>query len=138
MVRFAKILVRLLGTLAGLYGVLIVSGLPSFFQAMSEVGPGIVYATVAVQAVLALYLFWVAYLAWFRFSPQAVRQCCGVLGFIVLATFIVLVGPLIRAAHPFLTLLAIPAALVTVLWGYRRFARYLNRLLFPPVVVEPS
>lgn len=138
MVRFAKILVRFFGTLAGLYGVLMVSGLPTVVRAMPEVGAGGVYAVVGVQVALALYLFWVTYLAWFRFSPQAVRQCCGVMGFIVLITFFTLLSPGSRGANPFLTLLAIPAAFAAVLWGYRRFARSLNRLLFPPVVVELS
>ena len=152
MAGLVKTFIRGVGTLGAVMGVLMLIPLPSMLHGMSKSGVGAALAFLAAPTLIAAYMIWIGYLIWFRFSPRAVQQCCGLLGFLILVTTSQLLmsgerlsqtmrGPLGPLGA--LALLAmLLAVLLAVLWGYRRLTRLFNRVLFPAearaVVIEGS
>ena len=140
MARFLKILIRSVGTIAGLWSLLVVVRLPSMIRVLQDVGQGFGMIFLSMQVLIAAYMMWVCYLTWFRFSPQAVQQCCGLLGFIalVVASAVLRIGS--DGSPSGWWPLGMLVALFAVLWGYRRVSRLFNRVIFgetePVVVVE--
>jgi hypothetical protein len=123
--KIAFVAVRVLGTLLGVLGCLLlwyaqyswpqVGNKHSLFMKLAT-GSGILFA---------IYFFYVAYLVWFRYSPLAVRH--------VVAVFILYLWSKIpttddRTPAAGLVLLV---SLVAMYLAYRLATRYLNRLLFP-------
>ena len=84
---FAKILMRVVGTLAGLLGLGMLCILPFLIHhAIAEqMGWMILFAVFPLP--VAAYFIYAAYLVWIRFSPVAVRHVCGALGFYTLTLF---------------------------------------------------
>ena len=80
----AKILMRVVGTLAGLLGLVMLPFGFMFYHSITERNVWMILLPVCLQA-LAAYFIYVAYLVWFRFSPLAVRHICGTLALYVLA-----------------------------------------------------
>ncbi|MFH1148001.1 MAG: hypothetical protein V1736_09890 [Pseudomonadota bacterium] len=76
----AKILIKVLGALAGLLGAGMMACSPSILMESGDVS--MFFAVFFVLS--ALYLAFVGYLAWFRFSPRAIGHACGLLAFLLL------------------------------------------------------
>jgi hypothetical protein len=126
----AKLLVRVLGSVAGLFGVCPLCYEP--FQLYGDISGKNVAASVidALALALGFYFLYVAYLVWFRFSRCAVQHACAVLGFCVymvcsMLCYIPVVPP---------SLWSCIAGLVGMLMAfaiYRIANKRLSRLLFP-------
>jgi hypothetical protein len=132
----AKILLRVIGTLAGLLGALMLVVTPFMFLRVYA-GKSIAVVLLGLfPFVVAGYFLFAAYLVWFRFSPRAVRHICGTFGFFLLmfATRFVTTppAPVAPASAP-LGAIAFLSFMIAVYFGYRIASRYLIRLLFPVV-----
>lgn len=121
------IAVRILGTLAGLLGV---SSL-WFTQFMwpDEADEHIVLKRVLAVFVtlVAIYLLYVAYLVWWKYSPLAVRHLVAVLS-LYLWTKI----PATEDRTPASGLIIL-SSFAAMYVAYRLASYYLNRLLFPAI-----
>jgi hypothetical protein len=133
----AKILMQVVGTLAGLLGALMLCVTP-FMLYVVFTGKSVSVAVLLLSLFplfVAVYFLYVAYLVWFRYSPRAVLHICGTLGFFVLGLALRFLDVAdIDVSHgatlwqPF----AFLGFLVFVFFAYRAASRYLSRLLFPP------
>ncbi len=141
----AKILIRVVGTIAGIVGVtdLWVS-LVIFRPAITSDGPWTIRSLMefSLQLLMLLigpYLVWVGYLVWFRFSPLAVRHACGFLGYLFWGALIwgALLYRISEPTSPWLALAGL-GSLVFVCWAYRAGSRYLIRLLFSEPPTPPG
>ena len=126
--NIAKILMRVVGTLAGLLGLGMLCITPFLiYHAVAEQMGGMIFFVVLPLPVAA-YFIYAAYLVWFRFSPVAVRHVCGALGFYTLTLF-----P--KAFEQFRDAEWMPFAFLGCLFAvyvaYRVVSRYLSRWLFP-------
>ena len=123
--KTAFIVVRILGTLAGLSGV----ALLRFSQFMWSVEGrenaefGKVMATFGVM--VAGYLLYVAWLVWWRFSPLAVRHVCGVLAVYAWSQI-----PHSQSRSPAMGLVLF-GSLIGMYVVYRAVSYFVNCLLFP-------
>lgn len=132
MAGLVKIFIRGVGTLGAMLGAFTLIPLPSVWHGMSESGVGAALAFLAVPALIAAYMIWIGYLVWFRFSPRAVQQCCGLLGLFVLALANSQMPAGKEAGSATLwQALGMFVALFAVLLGYRWLTRAFNRVLFP-------
>lgn len=129
----AKAVIRAIGTLGALLGayslVFMAKFLPDFMNEMGRV----VVVFYVLSLIIDAWLLWIGYLVWFRFSPLAVRQACGALGFAAffgLITTVAIYFP-IDANNAGWNLLASLGCFVFVLVAYRVLSRYLNRVIFP-------
>lgn len=122
----AKVVVRIVGTLFGLLGLgMLGFDLRLFYRSVAERnGWSIMFMTIALMTII--YLIYVAYLVWLRFSPRAVRHVCGALGFCVLAFLVPN-----RAPEAPWAVFAFVGCLVVIYIGYRIASVCLCRLLFP-------
>jgi len=126
----AKILMRIIGTLVGMFGVFMLSfGLFLVYESFTEQNPLIIGHTVFIMG-LAVYFLFVAYLVWFRFSPLAVRHIFGILGLYVLSLLPSFVHPALDP-HRYWMLFAYLGSLVVVYFAYRFASDRVSRLLFP-------
>ena len=126
----ATVAVRTLGTLAALAGVAgLAVGLFMFpIAATDDELRTFLLLILTVELFIGAYLIWVGYLVWFRFSPLAVQQCCGAVGFGVLVTYCAFERQILEPQTGALVSLAL---MVIVLKSYQALSRYLNRILFP-------
>jgi hypothetical protein len=83
----------------------------------------------AVNFVIASFCIWIAYLTWFCFSPRAVQQVCGLLGF-VLVGLVITWFPATDQANAGSRCLIYLGTVVFALLGYRLLSRYLNSVIF--------
>ena len=134
---FAKVAVRVVGTLAGL------AGLSGLFFALLMLYLGIHerdaerIANGVFLLALAAYYLYTAYLVWFRFSPLAVRHVCGALclyGMTFVTAKLLNVTAHSDALWPAFAFLG---CVVAVYIAYRFVSNRLSRLLFPENVQEP-
>jgi catechol 2,3-dioxygenase-like lactoylglutathione lyase family enzyme len=133
----AKIMMRVIGTLAGLLGIGSLFFTPFVLhQLMVPQSPLTIlfslyfaFFSLAVDA----YFIYAAYLVWFRFSPLAVRHMCGLLGFSALVLVAKLADPLHHPHTPWAPLISL-AGLGAVYFGYRAASNRLSRFLFPQIV----
>lgn len=77
----AKIILRILGAIAGLFGLPMVVTMACVLYSSIRDGDLGLTLFVAFGGALDAYLIYVGYLLWFRFSPLAVRHICGILAF---------------------------------------------------------
>jgi hypothetical protein len=133
---FAKVAVRVVGTLAGLpgLGLLFIAllnlylGIPDRDAKRISIG-GFLLA-------LAAYFLHTSYLVWFRFSPLAVRRVCGALclyGMTFVTAKLLDVTDHSDAIWPAFAFLGCVVAVYVV---YRFASDRLSRLLFPESVQE--
>jgi len=126
----AKVLIRILGTVAGLLGVGLLCFAPFvFYRSITEQNP-VMIAFAVLPLALAAYFLYVAYLVWFRFSPLAVRHVCGALGFYALTLLTKLFDPMRDSGVPWRSC-AFLGCLVAVFLAYRFASGRLSRWLFP-------
>ena len=131
---FTKVVVRLLGTIEGLFGAFAL--LPAFGMLWSAVWKGQVYwlAFVGFPLAVAAYGLYVGYLVWFRLTPLAVQHVCGTVGFLILILMNRWFEPLSSPVQHTPTWL--PFAWLGALWAiyllYRFAADRLSRALFAP------
>lgn len=129
----AKIVLRVVGTLAGLLGLGMLCVTPFMvYHSITERNGWMILLAVFPLAV-AIYFIYVAYLAWFRFSPLAVRHICGALGIYVLMLVTKLFDASRNSETPW-TAFAFLGCLVAVYFAYRTASNRLSRLLFPETV----
>lgn len=109
----AKILVRLAGTVAGLYGVGLLCITPLILYRFADRTPWLVSFS-AIPFALAVYFIFVAYLAWYRYSPFAVRHVVTAYAFFV--TILVVIGLFENAfrSHPVFSVLSFFCSLFIV------------------------
>jgi hypothetical protein len=121
---------RTIGTLAGIVGAVatysIVTGL---FTRGDEVSSAARAAFAVPGLLFSAFFIWIAYVTWFRLSPRAVQQVCGLLGFLVLVTFNSQL-PLQPGANTLRWALAGLVLLLVVLVGYKILSRYLSGIIF--------
>jgi len=131
----AKIVMRVIGTLAGLLGLGMLCVTPfMLYHSITERNAWMILLAVFPLA-LAAYFIYVAYLVWFRFSPLAVRHICGALGFCVLMLVTKLFDPSRDSDTPWAAF-AFLGCLVAVYFAYRVASARLSRLLFSERVSE--
>jgi hypothetical protein len=128
--KIAIVAVRAIGTLAGLQGAVMVYMTAHMAVASGDDNSwfGSIFFVV-LSLIIAMVLIWIAYLVWFRFSPRAVQQVCGLLGFVLLTT----AGTYFRPADEANALwwsLGFLVLLLFVLWGYRTLSRYVSNVIF--------
>lgn len=126
----ARIVMRVVGNLAGLLGVGMLCSTPfQLHLSVTERNPWMI-PLAAFPLALGAYFIYVAYLVWFRFSPHAVRHSCGALGFSLLTLTTKLCDPArdSGAACPAFVVLG---GLVAVSSAYRVASSRLSRFLFP-------
>lgn len=127
----AKIVMRVIGTLAGLLGLGMLGLAPFiFYHAIAEWNLWMILLA-AFPLALAVYLVYVAYLVWFRFSPLAVRHICGALGFYGFTLLTPLFNPGPGGPDTAWSALAFLGCIVGVYLAYRVASNRLSRLLFP-------
>jgi hypothetical protein len=128
--RIVIFVIRAIGTLSGLLGVLMLYSIYIHAIAVDDIGPWFKYIfLVGVPLVFALIFFWIAYLVWFRFSPRAVQQVCGLLGFLLMSFIMTEYHPTDKA-NAFQPLVVYIGSMVFVLVGYKVLTRYLNAIVF--------
>jgi hypothetical protein len=128
--RTAKALMRVAGALAGVSGVVMLCfGLSPLYHSVTEQDPWMI-GLAALLLALPVYLVYVAYLVWFRFSPLAVRHICGTLAFLMLGLVTTLFDPTRDSGTPWRSL-AFLGCLLAALMGYRIASERLSRWLFP-------
>ncbi len=126
----AIIALRTIATLAALLGVGSIYGLTNFVLAKDiDLSTSAKIAIAVPGIIFAVYFIWIAYLIWFRLSPLAIQQVCGLLGFVLLVTFNNLFAPS-KAPNGLYWALAFLGLLVVVLVGYRILGRYLCKIVF--------
>jgi hypothetical protein len=126
----AVFVVRSIGTLGGLLGAKMLYGAYCIASARDDGNLPIFYLIIAaVSFVIASFCIWIAYLAWFRFSPRAVQQVCGLPGF-VLVGFVITWFPATNQADAGSHSLIYLGTTVFALLGYRLLSRYLNGVIF--------
>lgn len=126
----AIIVLRMIGIQAGILGAIAIYGSLNFLLAQSDDMSLTARAAFAIPSLLfSAFFIWIAYLTWFRLSPRAVQQACGLLGFVVLVAFNSQFPPTSEANFLHRTL-ALLALLIVVLFGYRILSRYLNGIIF--------
>lgn len=133
--RIVKVLLRIVGTLAGLVGggMLCVSTVVfyrSYNVLSAEMREFWMIGLAAFTLALAVYFLFVAYLVWFRFSPRAVRHVCGVLGFYVLMSTTKLFPSVHNSDTSWMAFVFL-GLLVGVYFAYRWASTRLSRYLFP-------
>jgi hypothetical protein len=84
----ATILIRIVGTLAGLLGACMLCVTPFMFYGAFASEHFWILLVGLFPFVVGIYFLYVAYLVWFRFSANAVRHVCGMLGFFGSSRFI--------------------------------------------------
>ena len=137
--KVAKIAIRVVATIAGLgglYGVYFsVVHVP--FMLEGEFSSSFAFVFAAISLVLDAWFIWIAYLAWFRFSPLAVKQTCGFLGVLGYGLFKPLFESLENLIDGEATVLFL-GWLAFLIVGYRLLSRYLIRVIFsePPVTLD--
>ena len=126
-----RVLLRTVGTLAGLFGLAtLLSVLPPVLWNLGDRSFPELLASLAFclfVLLLGAYLVFVSYLVWFRFSPRAVRNVCGLLGlyaFSRLSDWIDLPDDDPLMPPSFL------GALLGICLAYLLVSRLLNRFLF--------
>ncbi len=131
-----KILMRVVGTLSGLFGLMLLCVGPFMLYHAITKHDGLMIGFTIFPLVLALYFLYVAYLVWFKFSPLAVRHVCGILAFYALMLMTNLFRPNRPSSeNPWLAFVFL-GGLVIVYFIYGATTRYFNRLLFPAPVSE--
>ena len=134
---FAKVAVRVVGTLAGLPGLgllfiallMLYLGIPDRDAERISIG-GFLLA-------FAAYFLHTAYLAWFRFSPLAVRRVCGALCIYGMTFVTEKLLDVTVHSDAFWPAFAFLGCVVAVYIAYRFVSNRLRRLLFPESVPEP-
>lgn len=128
----AKITVRVVGTLVGIYGVL------SWAGALLLLGVGgtqeaALLILLTIPLLLGVYCLYVGYLTWWRFSPIAVRHVCGAVGYFSLLCLLGIDGKFLH--HPVEPspgwAFGFLGVLLLVHFLYRLASERLSRLLFP-------
>jgi hypothetical protein len=129
--RVAVFVVRAIGTLGGLLGAsMLYVACERVVSAPADVNPWIWYTFfVGLQLVIALFFIWVAYLIWFRFSPRAIQQVCGLLAFLLVGLVMTLF-PATDQANAGSRSLIYLGSIAFALLGYRMLSRYLNKVIF--------
>jgi hypothetical protein len=142
--RQLKATIRALATVAGLFGILdVFFGIGFLISSVADKKPPnamtIFFATMFV--IPGIYLSWVLFLVWRRFSPKAVLHFCGAIGFFAW----VLPGSLFdRIGERYGEIGHIGGALASLFWllwviaGYRSLNRYLFRRLFEREISAPQ
>src|SRR3954471_6572306 len=126
----AKIVMRVLGTLGGVLGVvgLCITAFVLYHSA-TERNAGLVVAALIPLAFSAYFLY-VSYLIWFKFSPLTVKHICGGIGFCVLALVSKLIEPA-RHSHGAWPIYAYLGSLIVLYLAYRVASDRLSPSLFP-------
>lgn len=126
-----KTALRCVAIIAGLFGIFelwMASAMfgSSFTAANAPSRIGIFFAILFL--IPGVYLIWVFFLTWFRFSPKAILHLCGGIGFVLWA----LPAGLLYSANDRYGIAALIWCLA-VIAGYRAVSRYLVRRLFTQV-----
>ena len=124
--RILKIFLRSVGLVAGLIAVGSISFTAAVLGRVWETSNAFMWWFAAASLVMAIYLAWVCYLVWFRFSPRATLHVCGVLGFFALG---IPAGAISKQPESGWAL-AFFIWFLIVVQGYRALSRYFNRVLF--------
>lgn len=121
----AKVGLRIVGTIIGLFGMLVVC--MSIVMLYGSLAERELLQTVlsAFSLMLGAYLVRVGYISWFRFSPRAVRHICGSVAFFVLTQ----VAPTHDANTAFGGVIFF-GCLVAAYFGYRAMSDRLNHWIF--------
>ena len=125
----AKTILRASAALAAAVGI---GSLASscYFLFKSIVGRDLLMGIMGVLSLgLSVYLGYVAFLVWFRFSPPAVRHICGFLAFSLLPITTEFLNPLNETDTALSSILSL-GVLVAVYFAYRFASVRLIRLLF--------
>jgi hypothetical protein len=128
----AIVVVRTVGTFAVLCGAMSLYNAASVALASDDqisLAARLIFS--ALILILSTIFIWIGYLSWFRLSPRAVQQICGLLGFVVIGTFNTLSQP-IDPQKGLWWAASFFAVLVFVLFGYRILSRYLSNVIFSP------
>jgi hypothetical protein len=144
--RHLKAAIRAVGTIAGLFGIPFI--LMGFFLiselAAKKAFDSITMLVAALAVIPGIYLTWLLFLVWRRFSPKAVLHCCGAIAFFVLGIPSVWFDRLGQRSGQFGEIQDIWGPLAFLLWllfviaGYRALSRWLIRRLFQPEVSMPQ
>lgn len=129
--KAAVFMVRTIGTLAGLLGAMMLYGAVCMAFALPKADVSSIFFLIfaGVNCAIGLFCFWIAYLVWFRFSPRAIQQTCGLLGFILIG-FVMTYFPATNQANAGSRSLIYLGTIVFALIGYRLLSRYLNKVIF--------
>ena len=78
---------------------------------------------------LGLYLLYVGYLIWWRFSPLAIRHICGVIAFYSLGIFQIFVewltGPQLSVVSGIISLFSLIGVFCFYRWAFKYFTRFM-------------
>jgi hypothetical protein len=136
--KVAIFIVRTIGTLAGVLGALMLYSASRIALDRSEPNLSIMFNVVfsGINLLIGLFCLWIAYLVWFRFSPRAIRQTCGLLGFILIGV----VMARYPAPHhePGSIALIYLGTIALALMGYRLLSWYLNGVVFGDRSTPPA
>jgi hypothetical protein len=129
--KVAVFVVRSIGTLAGVFGAMMLYSAVCMAFALPKADVSIIFFLIfaCVNFVIGLFCFWIAYLVWFRFSPRAIQQTCGLLGFILIG-FVMTFFPATNQENACSRSLIYLGTIVFALFGYRLLSRYLNSVIF--------
>lgn len=120
-----KNIFQALGILSALMGIVNLCAAPTFLadkDGMIIIGFLVLF--------LGLYLFYVSFLIWWRFSPLAIRHICGVIAFFSLGIIQIFVewvtGSQLSVASGIISLFS----LIAVFCLYRWASKYFTRMIF--------
>jgi hypothetical protein len=122
-------LIRLIGTLAGMLGILVLVKTPFMsFQVPFNI-PVWDYIFRGFAILFGVYLLGVGYLVWFKLSPSTVRQMCGVVAISLMGAISNIIGNGFLSDQPWMPL-AFLCCLAVAYYAYQAASRYLSAMLF--------
>ena len=132
--RRLKAVLRAFAIVGGLFGIpCLVMGIGFLSSTIfGKEGPDLIRFLLGVMFLIpGVYLSWVVFLVWRRFSPRAVLHLCGGIGFLVWT----IPGGSFERFGEMWSAVAWWVWLALVISGYRSVSRYLVRRLFEPEVL---
>jgi hypothetical protein len=126
--RYVKILVRVLGTLSGLFGAASIALAAMMCANPGETGSEFSLLFVVPMALFGVYQLFICYLMWRKLSPLAIGNLFGIVGFylVVVAQNVVLAPKTTSAWRPFLLI----GLILLVFYSYRALRSRLFKALF--------
>ena len=141
--RHLKATLRALATIAGLFGILeLLFGIGFLILSVDKApDPATTFLLATLFAIPGVYLIWVLFLVWRRFSPKAILHLCGAIGFFA---WVLPASQFGRFGERYGEIGEIWSSVSFMLWpllviaGYRALSRHLVRRLFEPELSAPQ
>lgn len=130
--KIIKICLRIIGTFAGVYGLLTLVFTPFLFFHAKQSGITLMSMFLLFPILIGTYAIYFCYLTWRKLSPSAIRHFFGVIGFFIIITVMKYMDMSPKkdlSWEPF----AYIGLLIAIYYGYRWLSNRVTKSLFPEI-----